>query len=554
MAKVQTVFFPSQSQFMKMTFLISLPIFWLTIILIKMRKLLMALVREQKGVNVESIDELVYGYTGNQLLNVHDESFTDAGFKDGNTGSGQEYFYDANGNMIQDGNKGISSIIYNHLNLPSKIIMDDGRFIEYIYDAAGIKLAQVVHDGDSVITEYDGEFIYSTKNDTTAIELIHHDEGRIVQNEFTDEWVYQYHIKDHLGNVRTTFTTQPDSVQFTINFEELGNDDMNFAQVNPSSIISNDIFDHTDATGTVYSQAQMLNGTDSLRIGAVIAISIGKGDTLNASVWGKYVDITSTPTNAIGTLASALIGAFTGSGAATSPDGGVATINNNFGSGSVIGPSGFPLENSSAPRAFLNLMFLPANDTIYLESGVSFAYDQIDINATQPLGQSKNQNFDQMAVDLIAPDNGYILVYVSNESNYLSEVYFDDMELTINSTAIIQSDDYYPFGLTFNSYQRVTSKQNDYLYNGKELQDELDLNWLDYGARMYMPDIGRFSTIDPLSYNYDNQGVYNYAFNNPIKYTDYLGLGPNDEVECPDCDWAATETTISTKERKSNTS
>jgi len=41
----------------------------------------------------------------------------------------------------------------------------------------------------------------------------------------------------------------------------------------------------------------------------------------------------------------------------------------------------------------------------------------------------------------------------------------------------IQIYDYYPFGLTFNSWQRLGGVKNDYLYNGKEMQDELDLGW-----------------------------------------------------------------------------
>ncbi len=38
-----------------------------------------------------------------------------------------------NGNMTKDLNKGISSIQYNLLNLPSKITYQDGRMINYVY-------------------------------------------------------------------------------------------------------------------------------------------------------------------------------------------------------------------------------------------------------------------------------------------------------------------------------------------------------------------------------------------------------------------------------------
>jgi len=54
-------------------------------------------------------------------------------------------------------------------------------------------------------------------------------------------------------------------------------------------------------------------------------------------------------------------------------------------------------------------------------------------------------------------------------------------------------DDYYPFGLTFNSYSRENSTPNDYKYNSKEEQTELGLGWLDYGWRMFDPSIGRWN-------------------------------------------------------------
>lgn len=92
-------------------------------------------------------------------------------------------------------------------------------------------------------------------------------------------------------------------------------------------------------------------------------------------------------------------------------------------------------------------------------------------------------------------------------------------------------EDYYPFGLTFNSHQRENSVAQDYLFNGKERQDELGLNWLDYGARMYLPEIGRWGVIDPKSEKYLDWSPYNYVFNNPLIFIDPDGreviLGPN---------------------------
>lgn len=84
-------------------------------------------------------------------------------------------------------------------------------------------------------------------------------------------------------------------------------------------------------------------------------------------------------------------------------------------------------------------------------------------------------------------------------------------------------DDYYPFGHTFNSYSRENSLVQDYKYNGKEMQDELGLGWLDYGARMYQPDLGRFFSQDRFAEKYYVLTPYHYGANNPLLFVDING-------------------------------
>jgi RHS repeat-associated protein len=109
-------------------------------------------------------------------------------------------------------------------------------------------------------------------------------------------------------------------------------------------------------------------------------------------------------------------------------------------------------------------------------------------------------------------------------------VYFDDLKVTQVKTPIVQVEDYYPFGLTFNSYQRDSSMPDQYLYNGKELQDELSLGWLDYGARMYMPELGRWGVVDPMTDRMRRHSPYNYAFDNPMRFIDPDGMAPEEVV------------------------
>jgi RHS repeat-associated protein len=104
------------------------------------------------------------------------------------------------------------------------------------------------------------------------------------------------------------------------------------------------------------------------------------------------------------------------------------------------------------------------------------------------------------------------------------EVYFDDFNVEHTKSPVIQTDDYYPFGLAFNSYSRENSVPQNYKFNGKEEQTELDLNWYDYGARMYDATIGRWFVVDPLSEVNRRWSPYRYAYNNPLRFIDPDGM------------------------------
>ncbi|MCK4662992.1 MAG: hypothetical protein KAT68_09020 [Bacteroidales bacterium] len=101
---------------------------------------------------------------------------------------------------------------------------------------------------------------------------------------------------------------------------------------------------------------------------------------------------------------------------------------------------------------------------------------------------------------------------------------------------LLSEDSYYPFGLTMGGLSYISGDNlatNLYKYNGKEEQNEFGYAMLDYGARHYDAQLGRFFTIDPLAETYNFQSPYVYAINNPIRFTDYMGMGPEDEVTNP---------------------
>ncbi|MEQ6122704.1 DUF6443 domain-containing protein [Pseudotenacibaculum sp. MALMAid0570] len=155
------------------------------------------------GTNVIAgfMDDLTYTYesTSNKLRKVLDNGDDNYGFKDGANLPTAEYTYDANGNMVFDANKGITNIVYNHLNLPTQVTIG-GQNITYTYDASGVKQRKVVQ---GVATDYAGNYIY----ENNVLQFFNQAEGYVKASvsgsSVTYSYVYQY--KDHLGNVRLSY-------------------------------------------------------------------------------------------------------------------------------------------------------------------------------------------------------------------------------------------------------------------------------------------------------------------------------------------------------------
>ncbi len=158
------------------------------------------------------MDLLNYTYdSGNQLQSVTDSSTNDFGFKDGNM-SGNDYSYDINGNLTSDKNKGVTSVLYNHLNMPTEIKFDnsDTKKINYYYTADGIKVQKVVNDNGSIkTTDYAGNYVY----EDNALKQFSHGEGYVEPSGSGYQYVYQ--LTDIWGNTRITFADDDSSGNVT---------------------------------------------------------------------------------------------------------------------------------------------------------------------------------------------------------------------------------------------------------------------------------------------------------------------------------------------------
>ena len=133
---------------------------------------------------------------------------------------------------------------------------------------------------------------------------------------------------------------------------------------------------------------------------------------------------------------------------------------------------------------------------------------------------------------MIIKQAGFIEVFVNNESN--SPVYYDNMTVNHRGGAnsdVLEVNAYYPHGalipdLSLQNYALFSSPLNFFKFSAKELQAELELNWLDFHARTYSPLKGRFLQPDPHAENYFSTSPYAYALNNPVNYIDPDGRDP----------------------------
>ncbi|MBL0744974.1 RHS repeat domain-containing protein [Chryseolinea lacunae] len=103
-------------------------------------------------------------------------------------------------------------------------------------------------------------------------------------------------------------------------------------------------------------------------------------------------------------------------------------------------------------------------------------------------------------------------------------MFFDDFKVEQVKGPVVQQDDYYPFGLAYNSYQRENSVKNRFKFQGQECIDALDLGWDSFKWRNHQPEIGRFFSIDPLAEKYFYNSPYAFSENKVTSHIELEGL------------------------------
>jgi RHS repeat-associated protein len=519
------------------------------------------LAMKQKGLLLNAsttIDELTYRYqsNSNKLQNVIDgannPTTTLGDFRTSASSpnfsnlqnSRIDYSYDVNGNLQKDLNKDIGTaatggIVYNHLNLPYQITVQQKGLITYIYDAAGNKLEKRTLDQTSnktINTDYLSGFVYTDN----TLQFFGHEQGRVrfkpasavgQQASFN----YDYFIKDHLGNTRVVLTDEQQQDVYpaaTLEDGAVATENLYYT-INTGAIVPNPVslpttyqnnngnppYNTNPTSNTTATSTKMyrLNAATGDKTGLGITIKVMAGDVVNMlgkSFWhNNGAVINNNNPIAVNDLLTLLAGSSAVSGSGKS-------ITANALTSSPFIPQDLSnwLKNAPAaglgPKSYLNWVL----------------FDE----QFRPVTTGSNSGFKSVgSAETINPItgvanisvSGYLYVYCSNESNV--DVFFDNIQLIHTRGPLLEETHYYPFGLAMSgiSSKAAGKLENRYKYNsGTELNTNLDLNWYETDFRSYDPQIGRFWQIDELTEFDLGWSPYVYAHDNPILYNDPLGL------------------------------
>lgn len=471
------------------------------------------------------VDDLTYTYInqGNQLKSVEDAAPNSIlfDFKNGSSNS-QEYFYDNNGNLTQDDNKELTSFQYNFLNLPTEIIKNINESIQYVYDANGTKLSKTFNG----ITRY---YLDGIEYEGNTLDFIETEEGKArlkspnAQND--NQYVFDYFIKDHLGDVRAVVTNEKAFIINEASMEER-NDSIETKQFyNITSTRANKPLNYpADSTNTPNEKVSKLNSATNKTIGHAKVLEMLQGDVVDVDTKYFYESSgapshnTSPVTDILGQLLTIFTEqALPGMNGEQTED----FVENSFSNVNLINFLTTALDttdSSGFPLAFLTWLYFD-KELNFLESASG------TLRADQ---QDQLKHLTQLNIE--APENGYLYVYVSNESS--KDVSFDDLKVKYTQNSLREVDHYYPFGL-INEFlsSKFIDPVNKYKYNGKEWENEMGLNFYDYGARMQDPELARWHNVDPQADLYELCSSYAYGLNRPNSLRDPDGKGVLDVIK-----------------------
>ncbi|MGI4734910.1 MAG: DUF6443 domain-containing protein [Janthinobacterium lividum] len=498
-----------------------------------------------RGKQYGAVDNLAYAYVGNRLQAVDDQvtgnqlakpaSYHGAptslagDFQEAGVRQGQEYLYDANGNLTQDKNKGITGIKYNHLNLPRQIQFGTGAdSLVFRYTAAGQKVAKLVYQTGQPVqrTDYLGPFQY----EQDSLKFFPHAEGRVLRFTSKDpagqahiSYQREFTVKDHLGNLRLAYRlgqTRTYSATLEQDTTTRKRETQQFDSLSVSIPVAQPVGINLARTG---SYVALLNagGPSPQPIGPLTQLTVQKGDTLRVNAPGRYLQPVNNQSFAfslVSFVANLLQPAPAGGPprADGSRRGGLPLLQVGLNAGSLTALTQL---SSGVPKGYLRVLIFNQDSVLV---------DQRTVQLTQAALTSYEVL--QTGFLPIAQD-GYVTVYVGNESPV--DVLFDDVQVEYRQGLLVQETQYDPAGLELAGLAPPSPGirgLNNYRFNGQEIQADLGLAWNHQNWRFFDPQIMRWHSVDPLvEMGQESWSPYAFGYDNAVRYSDADGRAPGDQ-------------------------
>ena len=159
------------------------------------------------------IDDLHFSYqqNGNQLLSIRDDGedtdlYSTIEYHSAIQQADTTMFYDTNGNLITDSDRGISVIKYNILNLPDTIQFVNGNQLVNLYDASGRKYKSIVYTNiATAVTPYYEIAHYTSNTDSVEYRI----------TEYANNVEYYYTSRDTTSKIFNASGYYSSAVQST---------------------------------------------------------------------------------------------------------------------------------------------------------------------------------------------------------------------------------------------------------------------------------------------------------------------------------------------------
>lgn len=336
-----------------------------------------------------------------------------------------------------------------------------------------------------------------------------------------------YEVTDHLGNVRAVIGGSIQTTMLaTMEKERQEKESQDFFGMR-TTVSARDI-NHTTTTVSIDGETDLVDPNEVIRlnnrpngryspnpIGGGTMLWVHPGDTIRAEVFAKYARLEQSQNKSQLIALAAMMKNF-------SPMDNAVEMRKAF---QMLGSSDFrslpawgKLNDAQLP-VFLNGLLFDRDMKLQ-----RFDFDQVSEKARMKEIEDKKEH-EKLELEFVAEKEGYLYIYISNESKENLDVYFDDLKVTQVYGTVVAGGDYYPYGLPIEDRQ-ITLEEYRFGYQGLFAEEDEETAWNHFELREYDAIVGRFLTIDPIS---QFAGPYTGMGNNPV-----IGVDPSGGV-CETC-------------------